>query len=269
MCSPLASIISPAEAVRQIADLGDLAADDADIARADPVLIDQMSPFLRIRSKCLRHGSSLSGDGGADRASLRLLVGPIKYELAATQAWNRTWTRAQAFSPTAASIRIAGAEALGFLHRLVTNSLLDPEPGEARYAALLSRRRASCSSISSSCRCPKGRRPAISSIASRSKSPISSRSSRCTSCAPRSTIEDVSDEPRRRGDLGRSRCRANFAGVAFADPRCRRHRASGSSPRRRRLPSRRRRKRPMRRIASALGVPKGGDRFRLWRRFRA
>ncbi len=35
-------------------------------------------------------------------------------------------------------INIQGAEALGFLHRLVTNSLLDLKPGEARYAALLS-----------------------------------------------------------------------------------------------------------------------------------
>ncbi|MEW6436484.1 MAG: folate-binding protein [Pseudomonadota bacterium] len=35
-------------------------------------------------------------------------------------------------------IKISGAEALGFLHRLVTNSLLDLEPGTARYAALLS-----------------------------------------------------------------------------------------------------------------------------------
>lgn len=35
-------------------------------------------------------------------------------------------------------IKISGAEALGFLHRLVTNSLLDLKPGTARYAALLS-----------------------------------------------------------------------------------------------------------------------------------
>ena len=35
-------------------------------------------------------------------------------------------------------VKISGAEALGFLHRLVTNSLLDLEPGTARYAALLS-----------------------------------------------------------------------------------------------------------------------------------
>lgn len=35
-------------------------------------------------------------------------------------------------------IRISGAEALSFLHKLVTNSLLDLKPGEARYAALLS-----------------------------------------------------------------------------------------------------------------------------------
>ncbi len=35
-------------------------------------------------------------------------------------------------------IKISGAEALGFLHRLVTNSLLDLKPGAARYAALLS-----------------------------------------------------------------------------------------------------------------------------------
>jgi tRNA-modifying protein YgfZ len=35
-------------------------------------------------------------------------------------------------------VKISGADALGFLHRLVTNSLLDLEPGAARYAALLS-----------------------------------------------------------------------------------------------------------------------------------
>jgi tRNA-modifying protein YgfZ len=35
-------------------------------------------------------------------------------------------------------IKISGADALGFLHRLVTNSLTDLEPGAARYAALLS-----------------------------------------------------------------------------------------------------------------------------------
>jgi tRNA-modifying protein YgfZ len=35
-------------------------------------------------------------------------------------------------------IRVSGAEALGFLHKLVTNSLLDLKPGETRYAALLS-----------------------------------------------------------------------------------------------------------------------------------
>ncbi|MEI9917078.1 MAG: folate-binding protein [Methylovirgula sp.] len=35
-------------------------------------------------------------------------------------------------------IRISGIEALSFLHKLVTNSLLDLAPGEARYAALLS-----------------------------------------------------------------------------------------------------------------------------------
>ena len=35
-------------------------------------------------------------------------------------------------------VKISGAEALDFLHRLVTNSLLDLKPGEARYAALLS-----------------------------------------------------------------------------------------------------------------------------------
>jgi tRNA-modifying protein YgfZ len=35
-------------------------------------------------------------------------------------------------------VRISGAEALSFLHKLVTNSLLDLKPGEARYAALLS-----------------------------------------------------------------------------------------------------------------------------------
>ena len=35
-------------------------------------------------------------------------------------------------------IGISGAEALSFLHKLVTNSLLDLKPGEARYAALLS-----------------------------------------------------------------------------------------------------------------------------------
>jgi tRNA-modifying protein YgfZ len=35
-------------------------------------------------------------------------------------------------------VKILGSEALGFLHKLVTNSLLDLKPGEARYAALLS-----------------------------------------------------------------------------------------------------------------------------------
>jgi tRNA-modifying protein YgfZ len=35
-------------------------------------------------------------------------------------------------------VRISGAEALSFLHKLVTNSLLDLKPGDARYAALLS-----------------------------------------------------------------------------------------------------------------------------------
>src|ERR1700722_7478168 len=35
-------------------------------------------------------------------------------------------------------VRISGAEALSFLHKLVTNSLLELKPGEARYAALLS-----------------------------------------------------------------------------------------------------------------------------------
>jgi folate-binding protein YgfZ len=35
-------------------------------------------------------------------------------------------------------VKISGAEALGFLHRLVTNSLDDLKPGAARYAALLS-----------------------------------------------------------------------------------------------------------------------------------
>ena len=51
-------------------------------------------------------------------------------------------------------VKISGAEALDFLHRLVTNSLLDLKPGEARYAALLSgqgklpRMVIECSSIS-------------------------------------------------------------------------------------------------------------------------
>lgn len=35
-------------------------------------------------------------------------------------------------------VRVSGAEALSFLHKLVTNSLLDLKAGEARYAALLS-----------------------------------------------------------------------------------------------------------------------------------
>jgi folate-binding protein YgfZ len=35
-------------------------------------------------------------------------------------------------------VRISGGEALSFLHKLVTNSLLELKPGEARYAALLS-----------------------------------------------------------------------------------------------------------------------------------
>jgi hypothetical protein len=35
-------------------------------------------------------------------------------------------------------VKISGADPLGFLHRLVTNSLLDLQPGHARYAALLS-----------------------------------------------------------------------------------------------------------------------------------
>jgi tRNA-modifying protein YgfZ len=35
-------------------------------------------------------------------------------------------------------VRISGVEALSFLHKLVTNSLLDLKPGDARYAALLS-----------------------------------------------------------------------------------------------------------------------------------
>src|SRR5271154_2254485 len=34
-------------------------------------------------------------------------------------------------------IKITGAEAMDFLHRLVTNALLDIPPGEGRYAALL------------------------------------------------------------------------------------------------------------------------------------
>jgi tRNA-modifying protein YgfZ len=35
-------------------------------------------------------------------------------------------------------VKISGTETLGFLHRLVTNSLLALQPGEGRYAALLS-----------------------------------------------------------------------------------------------------------------------------------
>ena len=35
-------------------------------------------------------------------------------------------------------IKMAGAETQGFLHRLITNSVIDIEPGESRFSALLS-----------------------------------------------------------------------------------------------------------------------------------
>ena len=112
-------------------------------------------------------------------------------------------------------IRISGAEALSFLHKLVTNSLLEMKPGEARYAALLSgqgkllfdffvtfaRARAAACSIASRTQIPD----LVSKLTlHKLRTPV--------------TIEDMSASLAVAAVWGEP-SPANFSGLAFADPR--------------------------------------------------
>ena len=124
----------PGRRLRQVANGGDLAGDDANVAHSLPVLIDQGAVFENEIERC---GPWLPRRSDGAIARLASLSGPIKYEWAATQA-GQSHGQGRKHLADRGIVKISGAEALDFLHRLVTNSLLDLKPGEARYAALLS-----------------------------------------------------------------------------------------------------------------------------------
>ncbi len=110
-------------------------------------------------------------------------------------------------------VRISGAEALSFLHKLVTNSLLDLKPGEARYAALLSGQGKLLFDffvvpVPDSCLldCPRAQIPDLirKLTLHKLRTPV--------------TIEDVSASLAVAAFWGEP-VPANFSGLAFADPR--------------------------------------------------
>ncbi len=114
-------------------------------------------------------------------------------------------------------VKISGAETIDFLHRLVTNSLLDLKPGEARYAAFALRpgqaalrflrhaapgRPASGLPARLSARADSGPRQKLN--LHKLRAPV--------------TIEDVSESLAVAAIWGIP-VPADFSGIAFADPR--------------------------------------------------
>ena len=126
--------VSPALSSREVADRRDFAAPDANVARADAIMIDD-DAAAQDQIEGLRHGA-IHGYKGLkfDR-----LAGRKCDTKSAAQAASRGSNEDRiCLLADRGVVRMAGAEAQGFLQRLITASVKDIAPGESRFSALLS-----------------------------------------------------------------------------------------------------------------------------------
>ena len=112
----------------QGADPGDAPVANADVAKADPVLVDH-GPVDEHAIEALRHRLVLSCSG-AKAAYLTVSV-------LASATGDENMSRKAASLADRGVVRVSGEDAAGFLQGLVTNDVERLAAGEARYAALL------------------------------------------------------------------------------------------------------------------------------------
>jgi|GEM_PF-27836 len=114
---------------RKIPDFGDLAAPDADIARADSGMVNHRAP-LQDHVEAARHW----------RVPYKNWLAPCWSGLIYEEAgWkSRAWMNGKvSILRDRGVIEVAGAEAAPFLQRLITNSVLNIPQGESRFSGLL------------------------------------------------------------------------------------------------------------------------------------